>query len=351
MEAYSIEASEAEVNELVSHVMALRKDFIQNLLAEAQVASSERNQRKADLRAVLHRAIDDGRLSIERVVQFLDEHEPGGKQHVFLWRPPKAFNDSWKDTAAVKRRMRSHQDTKDLLGAAIPLVMPEELELSAVHVDEQMIEVLAVEARRYFERDDQYDSQTTSNDGLPVELRAYVERVARSTVLLRWDVGRRHAAMHITQATSRGVPRHFYTETVTRFSDVVSSWLDMSQFKSVDLHKVIHGLQEREQKQGQALTRSRRGRWETDDGSEVEAISASTDESLFKDRRVAAAVKQVSDEDSGSSGNLYWLNTATNPLTEPLHLVIIASDSRLNFMQPSSPEVVKYVITRLRRFL
>lgn len=351
MEAHAIEASEAEINELVSHVMALRKDFIQGLLAEAQVASSERYQRKADLRVVLHRAIEDGRLSIERVVQFLDEHEPGGKQHVFLWRPPKAFNDQWKDIEAVKRRLKNHQDTKGLLGASIPLIMPKELELSVVHVGEQTIDVLAVEARRYFERDDQYDTQTTSEDGLPVELRAYVERVARNTVLLRWDVGRRHAAMHITQATSRGVPRNFYTETAARFSNVVSSWLDMSQFKPVDLHKVIHGLQEREQNKGKALTRSRRGRWETDDGSEVEAISASTDESLFKDPRVAAAVKQVSDEDSGSSGNLYWLNTSKNPLTEPLHLVVIASEARVHFMRPSSPEAVGYVIKQLRSLL
>lgn len=350
MEA-AVEAGEAEINELVSHVMALRKDFIQSLLAEAQVTSSERNQRKADLRIVLHQAIEDGRLSIDRVVQFLDEHEPGGKQHVFLWRPSKAFNDQWRDVQTVRRRLGRNPETKDLLGASIPLVMPAELELSAIHADEDMIEVLAVEARRYFERDEQYDAETTSNDGLPVELRAYVERVARSTVLLRWDVSHRHAAMHITQATSRGVPRHFYTETAARFSNAVASWLDMSEFKPVDLHKVIHGLQEREQKKGKAWTRSRRGRWETDDGSEVEAISASTDESLFKDRRVAAAVKQVSDEDSGSSGNLYWLNTAKNPLTEPLHFVIIASDSRVNFMQPSSPEAVQYVIRRLRSLL
>jgi hypothetical protein len=345
------QSSDAQINELVSHVMALRKDFVQALLAEGQITSAERHQRKADLRSVLRRAIDDGRLTIERVVKFLDEHEPGGKQHVFLWRPKKTYNDAWKDTAAVRSRLRRRGATKDLLNASIPLLMPEELELSSIHIKDGVIDVVAIEARRYFERDDRYDDETTSEDGLPVELRAYVERVARSTVLLRWDVQHRHAAMHITQATSRGVPRDHYDETAKRFGQVVSSWLDLSEFKPVNLHKAIHALQDRERRNAKALTRSRRGRWETDDGSEVEAISASTDESLFADSRVAAAVNQVSDQDSGRSGNMYWLNTDENPLREPLHLVIVAGDSRVNFMQPSSPQAVTYVVEQLRSLL
>jgi hypothetical protein len=343
--------TDAELDELVSHVMALRKDFIQGLLAEAQVARADRDQPKAMLRDVLREAIDAGRLGVERVVAFLDDKEPGGKQHVFVLRPLKAYNDQWTNTRTVQRRLSRHASVRELLDARVPLVMPEYLTLSSVRVGDGIIEVVGVEARRYFERDDRYDGSTTSDEGLPVELRAYVERVARSTVLLRWDVAHRHAALHITQSTGRGLSRNHYADVRARFAQAVAPWLDLGAFRNVNMHKVIHKLQAREQGPGSAWTRSRRGRWETDDGSEVEAISSSVDASLFEDRRVAAAVDQVSDADSGSSGNLYWLNRPDNQLNEPLHLTIIASDSRVHFMLPSNPQAVDHVLEQLRSLL
>jgi hypothetical protein len=337
-----------EIDELVSHVLALRKDGVQNLLSLHGVPYS--GVRKSELRERLRRAIDDGTITTDDVVGFLDEVEPGGKQHVFLLRVSRALNDQWRDLQAVRRRLRGQPRIGGLLDAATPLLMPSELQLSRILIAPDRLEIVAVEARRYFERDESYDQHATSSEGLHVELRAHVERVARTTVILRWSTATRHAALHITQASGRGFEHDYYRNVFLRFGVVVKPWLDLSRFDDVDLHKVIHELHRREER-GQLLTRSRRGRWETPDGSEMEAVSASAGSSVFADKPLRAAISQVETPASGQSGNFYWLPTPDGPLTDALHLNILAFDSRVHFMVPSSPQEVDYVIEQIRHLL
>lgn len=230
--------------------------------------------------------------------------------------------------------------------------MPEELRLSSIAVTETGLDVTAVEARRYLERDEEYDREATSEEGLPVHLRAHVERVARTLVVLRWDVSKRHAALHITQSSRQGLERDHYRNVRQRFADRVSNWLDLKQFEDVDLHKALHKLHSKEQTDPSAPTKSRQGDWETVSGSRIDARSASTSESMFRDKKLMAAVHAVADQQSGQSGNLYWLPQQTDPLPKDgLHITIIASDSRINFMRPSSEEAISYVLGQIRSLL
>jgi hypothetical protein len=119
----------------------------------------------------------------------------------------------------------------------------------------------------------------------------------------------------------------------------------------VNLAKVLHELHRRERTREHVITKSRRGRWETEDGSELEAIGASADSSFYEDLQLKAAVGQVETPASSQSGNLVWLPDGTGPLTDPLHIMILAFDSRLNFMVPSSPQEVNYVLEQVRRLL
>ncbi len=341
--------TDSELQELVSHVLALRKDFVQQLFRERGVAFS--GLRKPELRERLFDALHEQEISPSQVAAFLDEMEPGGKQHVFLMRARKAMNDRWRDPGAVRRRLRGRAELRDLLDAAAPLLMPAELELSRVRLEGDLIEVIAVEARRYTERAEAYDDETTSEEGLKVELRGYVERVARSTVVLRWNTATRHAALHVTQASGRNPGRGHYRDVRERFAQVLAPWLDFSQFKDVNLRGVVHELHSREQ--GAApLTRSRRGRFESSDGAEMEAISASAGASIFADPRLSAAVGEMDDPTSSQSGNFYWLAGGPgNLLNNELHVSILAFDSRVHFMVPSSPEEVDYVIAQIRGLL
>jgi hypothetical protein len=338
-----------EIDELVSHVLALRKDFVQDLLSSERVSFSGLN--KLQLRDRLREAIDDGRISVADVIGFLDEVEPGGKQHVFLMRPTAYLNTHWSDPQATRRRLARRSSIRGLLDAVTPLLMPGELELSRIRVEAGHVEILAVEARRYYERDTSLDERSTSPDGLPVDLRAHVGRVARTTVVLRWNTLTRQAALHITQASGRsGLDRDHYRQVAARFASAVEPWLDFSQFTDVDLRKVIHELHRRETA-GKPLTSSRRGRWGTPDGGEIDAVSASASASVFADEPLTAAIAQVETTTSGQSGNFYWLPTQAGPLTDQLHLTILGFDSRVHFMVPSSPQEVDHVIEQIRRLL
>jgi len=342
--------TDAEIDELVSHVLALRKDYVQQLLSGAGIPYS--GFRKNELRGRVREAIADGRLTVEGVVEFLDRVEPGGKQHVFLLRPSGALNNSWRDAVAMRRRLAREVATRDLLAAPLPLLMPEELQLSSVRLADGVVEVTGVEARRYTERDESYDRTAVTEEGLPVQLRAFVERVARSTIVLRWDTATRHAALHITQATGRGLERDHYRRVADRCGSAVDSFLDFSEFRDVNLHRVIHELGQREKANRNVLTRSRRGSWDTPNGAELRATSASTAASVYSDRRLSAAIGQVADAGTGQAGNVYWLPGGNgSPLSEELHLTIVASDSRVHFMVPSSTEIVQYVVGQIRRLL
>jgi len=341
--------SEAETDELVSHVLALRKDFVQDLLRSAGVPFS--GLRKAELRKRLREAIDEGAIDHAEVAAFLDDVEPGGKQHVFMLRASRAVNDKWKDRAAARRRLQRRADVRGLLGAAVPLLMPEELTLSRIGLEGSMIEIVGVEARRYTERDEFYDERGETDEGLPVELRAYVQRVARSTVVLRWNTATRHAGLYITQASGRGLEGDHYSDVATRFAKVVAPWLDLDEFKRVNLPRALHALHQRERSGEKVLTHSRSGRWETEDGSELAASSASSEASFFADRQLGAAVGAVEAPASGQTGNLYWLPTPGGPVSERLHLTILAWDSRIHFMVPSSPQAVEHVLEQVRSLL
>jgi len=341
--------SEAEIDELVSHVLALRKDFVQDLLRSTGVPFS--GLRKPELRQRLRDAIDEGAIDPADVAGFLDDVEPGGKQHVFMLRASRAVNDKWKDHAAARRRLQRRDDARRLLGAAVPLLMPDELTLSRVGFDGSMIEIVGVEARRYTERDEFYDERGETDEGLPVELHAYVQRVARSTVVLRWNSATRHAALHITQASGRGLEAEHYSHVAARFAQAVTPWLDLNDFKRINLPRALHALQQRERSGKKVLTHSRSGRWETEDGSELTATSASSEESFFVDRQLGAAVGAVQTPASGLTGNLYWLPTPGSPVSERLHLTILAWDSRIHFMVPSSSQAVEHVLEQVRSLL
>ncbi len=338
---------DAETDELVSHVLALRKDFVQQLLREHGIPYSGR---KGQLRQRLVGGIEDGTVTLARVAAFLDEVEPGGKQHVFLLRARKALNDGWRDPAAVHERLQRRKAVHGLLDAPTPLLMPSELTLSRVLVQDGLVEITAVEARRYLERDESYDREARTEEGLPIVLKAHVERVARSTVLLRWDTGTRHAALHVTQASGRGLSRNHYREVYERFAAAVEPWLALTDFRELDLRKAVHALQLRE-RAGDALTRSRRARFETDDGAEIEAVSASTGSGIYSDSQATRAVGQVEGPASGYSGNFYWLGAAGTPLDEDLHVSILAFDARVHFMVPSTPEAVEHVLGQIRSLL
>lgn len=337
--------SAEETEALLSHVLSLRRDFIDDLL-RGKVPFAGR--KKGELRGQLKLALEEGALSVEDVLRFLAEREPAGKQHVFLYRVKASINDEWRGTEAVRQAIEE-AGYEELLNAELPVAMPEELTLSSIKVDEDEVEIIAVEARRYTEHVEDLDEYGETSDGTEIEWRAFAHRVARSTVRLRWDLTTRGAELHITQATEKGTVRNYYDEVVQRFSQQIEPFLDFSNFQPINMHKVLHALGSLEQG-ANPLTRSRETSFESPGGSHVRARSPSRTASVYEEQVVRQALGPVDTPTSGQGGNLYWLHTAAQDgaLDEDLHTVLIAHDSRVHFMRPSSAEAISYVLGQIR---
>jgi hypothetical protein len=334
-----------ETEALLSHVLSLRRDFINHLL-RGKVPFSGR--RKAELRGQLKHALEEGLVTVEDVLAFLAENEPAGKQHVFLYRVDRRTNEAWRDTDSMRQSIED-AERGDLLDAELPVAMPEALTLSSVRLSGEAVEITAVEARRYTEHLEDLDRPDKLDDGTQVEWRAYAQRVGRSTARLHWDLGSRTAELHITQATERGTVRNYYDEVAERFAQEVGAFLDFSAFRPINMHKVLHELGRLEQG-GNPITRSRESSFESPGGSHVRARSPSRSASVYGEQVVRQALGPVDTPSSGQGGNLYWLKDAASngSLDEDLHTVIVASDSRVHFMRPSSIEAIAYVLGQVR---
>jgi hypothetical protein len=334
-----------ETEALLSHVLSLRRDYINDLL-RGKVPFAGR--KKGELRGQLKFALEEGILNVEDVLRFLAEREPAGKQHVFVYRVRASTNEEWRDVDAVRKAI-VEAGQKDLLDAELPVAMPEELTLSSIKVSNEEVEIIAVEARRYTERIEESDEVGELEDGTEIEWRAYAHRVARSTVRLHWDLTTRGVELHITQATEKGAVSNYYDEAADRFAQQVGSFLDFSKFQPINMHKVLHELGRLEQG-ANPLTRSRETSFESPGGSNVRARSPSRTASVYGEQVVRQAIGPIDTPTSGQGGNVYWLKDAAHDgaLEDDLHTVIVAQDSRIHFMRPSSVEAIAYVLGQVR---
>jgi hypothetical protein len=76
--------NEDERDLIVTDLLALKKEQIGDFLARNDLPKSGT---KEELRARIEEALENETLALSRIVQFLDEVIPWGKQHVCLYKP------------------------------------------------------------------------------------------------------------------------------------------------------------------------------------------------------------------------------------------------------------------------
>ena len=80
------EYTKDERQALVGFVLALKKTYVQDFLKRVEL---QKSGTKPVLRDRLQEALDEGDLTYEEVVNFLDSVAPWGKQHVILYKGPR----------------------------------------------------------------------------------------------------------------------------------------------------------------------------------------------------------------------------------------------------------------------
>jgi len=337
------EYTDEEQAQLVTDLLVLKKGQIQGFLARNELP---RSGTKAEIRDRIEEALREGDLPPERIVQFLDEVTPWGKQHVYLYKGPGSSIANWKKTDWVASLLKEHRLRK-YLNATLPLALPDAMKISSILHNGRRLRITAIKKREWWERDPEYDESKVTDEGDPVELRAFIHRLTRGLVALEWDLNANTAVLQISQ-----LPTGFrYEQVAKEFFDLVDAWLDIG-FSLVDLRPVIKRLQELE---GTATgeIRSHGAKYRTVEGRTLEAKSASPADPLPGEPVIDVALAAVRKNGVGHLGNFYWLpgattNPSSNPLEAEAHVIIVGWRNRINFPTPNGERTIRYVLSRIR---
>lgn len=332
---------------LLTFLLALRLDRVRDFLGRKGLA---RYGNRDDLRQRLEENLASGAITVVDLVDFLDEVEPWSKQHVYLYGGSDDLVGGWQDADGLRARLTA-ANVVELLDGRLPLVLPEELALSAIRVDQgRFVTITAVERREYRERVPSRDRVEIDAAGRTIEWLAYVHVVTRGLLTFRWDLLSNTAALHITQA-GRG---YVYEDAEQRFARLVQPFLSFDRFTRTDLQSVIRRLHELAQA-GTPEARPHRLGYRSRGGRSVEVASPTWRDSVTGETGIDDALTTIAGASTGRLGNFYWLANVTpggtNPLPVDLHVYVVANESRVNFMIPSSREVVTYVLQRIRALI
>lgn len=331
---------------LVDILVGLRIDRIRAFMDRVELP---RSGTKADLRERLAEALSRGIFSINDLVDYLDEVEPWGRQHVILIDAERSASAGLRNEGDVRERLEQ-ADLLHLLEGRHREVLPETLTLSAIRLRDGVIEVVGVERREYDVREPEYDRVESSVDGETVLLKAYRHVVTRGLITLRWDTASGAAAIHI----SEGFGRYDYDGAASELGALVAGFIDFARFERRQIGRAIRALHDAERGDAPEV-RSHRVGYQSRGGRMVEATSPSPSISVVGERAVDDAMTEVAGVSEGRIGNFFWLprrgpNPESNPLVDDrgLHVVVIAPASRVHFMVPSEEESIAYVLQRIR---
>jgi hypothetical protein len=226
---------------ILDHLTALTNAEIRKFLRRHKVSGASAKA-KDELRTLVKEALDAGDITTESIVKFLDEVTPWGKQHLYLYKAPSSKD--WRSKPWVTRHLETHKLT-DLLDALTDrIVLPEELELACITWNSHRLRVTAIRKRAGWVRNEEYDdTQKESDDGRPVWLKGYVFQVLRGITAFEWNLVSNEAFLQITQLPTGAS----YESVAEEFKNKVQPWLNLDQFKVVDLRPIVKKLHQMEE--------------------------------------------------------------------------------------------------------
>jgi hypothetical protein len=333
-----------EQGQIVTDLLALNKTQIRSFLKRHRLPMSGT---KENIRSRIEDALQDERLTLTHLVEFLDEVVPWGKQHVYLYKGPAQPDANWQKADWVAKRLQQ-QGLGPIFNSKIALALPKVMTLSTVMHDGKRLRIVGITKRIWWERSEEYDESKRTEAGEAIELHAFVRRVTRGLVAFEWNLKANIAFLQISQ-----LPSGFkYEEVAKEFFGLIRKWLDSKTFEVVDLRPVIRKLHELEEN-GTGETVSHVFNYRTLAGRQFEAKSASAADPLLGEAVTDAALSAIRKSAVGHLGNVYWLPDAgpkgiANPLDDKVHGIIVGLHGRINFPTANDEPTVRYVLSRIR---
>ena len=324
--------------------MGLKLQHVRDFLSQMQLLKSGNKQ---ELRERIEGALETGAITDDDLVRLLDSVAPWGKQHVILFNGPADPPAEWRTEAAVRAHLRRYK-VDGLLNASIPLVLPTELELSSIDYQRDRLRILAVERRDYTDRIPDLDTTDHLSTGETIEFRAHRRSIERGLVIFEWNLVANTAMIQITELPSGSD----YEAVRDRLAALLSLWLDISRFQSIEVHNSIKKLHQAEDR-GSPEARSHGIDYALLSGRKFGARSPTASTSVVGDKTLDEAFRKLMARGVGHQGNFYWLPASENPspgngLDAEVHVIIVGNKGRVNFKTDNTEAAIRYVLTRVR---
>lgn len=337
--------SAADIDLLLSHLNAWRRSEIQAFMRRHSITGLAGS--KEELLEAVRRAVVAGTVTTADLVGYLDEIEPGNKQHVILLVSTTAASQKWSTPVAVAAHLAA-ANRSDVWQANLPLVGDADMKLSAVSMTGSVIDLYAVNRRLHLRRRPDLDDTNAQRAGVPVEERVYEKVYIRAWCRLRWDTASLTATLHISQLPSQ----QLYSEVRDAFWAHLLPFFPVDAFSPVNLAKAVtqlHALEEN----GTPEARTQAVSYLSHGNRRAQFSSATGSQGLLHESTAMDSAMQTWRQAStGAGGNFYYLPGSVtggpNPLTDEVHVHIVVRESRVNFPQPTAPIDLDYVVSRIR---
>lgn len=319
----------------------LKLDFIKEFLTQKNL---RRSGTKDQLIEEIKDHVENDRVTLSDLVNFLDSYIPYGKQHVYLYNGSESEVNNWRQTEYV-RNVLAENDRLSYLSQKLHLILPSDLTLSSIEYHPgRDLKILAVQRRDYIERREDLDPLNQTGE---IEFHAYQHQVLRGLIIFYWDLISNNARLQITQLPSRGN----YEEVETAFGQLVHPWLPFHSFEKVNLRPSITHLRNIENSNPEA--RSQDISVVSIGGRKITLRSPTSQDSTTGETIIDEAFEHVHEISIGHLGNFYWLPRTINTMPENIledevHTIIVGNRGRINFMTPNTKEAFEYVLSRVR---
>jgi hypothetical protein len=336
--------NQSERDLLLRHLEALRSDLIRELL-RAQAVKPLGTTKAETLERALS-AINQGEISWDALVAYLDSIEPFGKQHVMLYETDGELTDWTEESVAT---IIADAGLENLWQVNQPIAAPDEMQLSSIGVTDGQLEVYAISRRSYLKRRNDLDN-TGTVDNPDIETIAYERVPVRGWVRMVVDLGSGRVSIHMSQLGRKAD----YQMLLEDFLRLIETWFPVGGLETIDLGKAVKSLHEAWEN-GEYEASPQKLQYESPDGIQS-SLSSSTRKQAVLGQAIGLdeAAKKMKETGAGAGANLYFQSSsegapaAQNPIDDPVHVEIVVSDGRINFRRPVRAEDLDYVMRRIR---
>lgn len=323
----------------------MRADYIRDLMRARDIPGLANN--KSKLLEAVEKALTDRVLPWYRLIEFLDRHEPFGKQRVFLLEAREDTEDQW--TAEALEAAADDAGLTELWNAPTTVAAPEELTLSSVGVNDGKFTVLAIGRRTYRRRAEEYEDEVElPKERMEVHLYEFVD--IRGWVRLELDLATGAAEIRAVSLPQQEAQQAVFEE----FRDLLDGWFPLDAFDSLNLAKTIKALHEDERINTPHEARVQAVGYDDPSGLKSTIRSSSSGQSVSgQGSAMDIAIDAIRGSGNGADGNFYFLppnegGVAGTPLSKSVRVVVYAATGRIDFPKPSDAAELRHVLQRVR---